>query len=229
MVRYIGPKVRILRRLGVLPGLTRKKARRGVVTSPGQHGKVVLRKSKRSFLSGDYKERLIQKQKLRYNYGITEKQLFSYYNKAKEKKGVTGNILLALLEGRLDCIVYRLGFAPSIPAARQYINHRHIFVNKKLVTIPSFLCFKNDIISIQKEVSKKLIEKEFQSQQEKRKLILRRLSQLKLAKSRFYSLLPTHLKILNEEQLEAKMVDAIQRKNVSLRIKELKVVEYYSR
>jgi hypothetical protein len=80
-----------------------------------------------------------------------------------------------------------------------------------------------------KDVSRNLISKEFQLQQEKRKLVLRRMKRMQLSKSRFYSLLPNHLKLMNEENLEAKVISAVKRKNVCLRIKELKVVEYYSR
>ncbi len=85
MVRYIGPKVKIIRRLGVLPGLTSKisKLRK---KSPGQHGKRLISKNKRTSLSGDYRERLLEKQKIRYNYGLTEKQLVAYYRKARKKK-----------------------------------------------------------------------------------------------------------------------------------------------
>jgi small subunit ribosomal protein S4 len=89
MVRYTGPKIRIIRRLGLLPGLTRKNAKIRTKT-PGQHGKVLFKKSKRGLLSNDYRERLIEKQKLRFNYGVTEKQLISYYKKAKKKVGATG-------------------------------------------------------------------------------------------------------------------------------------------
>ena len=82
MVRYTGPRVRIIRRLGLLPGLTRKNAKNRTKT-PGQHGKLVFAKTKRSSLSDDYKERLLEKQKLRFNYGVTEKQLVGYFKEAK--------------------------------------------------------------------------------------------------------------------------------------------------
>ena len=100
MTRYTGPRVKIIRRLGLLPGLTRKTTKTRTKT-PGQHGKLVLAKSKRSSLSDDYKERLLEKQKLRFNYGVTEKQLVSYYKEAKRRKTSTGTTLLELLEGRL--------------------------------------------------------------------------------------------------------------------------------
>lgn len=227
MVRYTGPKIRIVRRLGLLPGLTRKNTNRS--TTPGQHGKMIFTKTKRSSLSDDYKERLLEKQKIRFNYGVTEKQLLSYYKEAKRRQGATGTLLLELLESRLDCVVYRLGFAPTIPAARQIVNHGHIVVNKKNINIPSFLCQKGDIISPKnRDQSKKLIQENFELQQQKRKLIQRRMKRVNLTKSRFNSLLPSHLEI-NNENFEGKYLSPVKRKDVLLRINELKVVEYYSR
>jgi small subunit ribosomal protein S4 len=230
MVRYTGPRIRIIRRLGLLPGLTKKSAKNRTRT-PGDHGKGIFTKSKRSSLSDDYKERLLEKQKLRFNYGVTEKQLVSYYKEAKRRKGPTGALLLEILEARLDCIVYRLGFAATIPAARQIVNHGHILVNNKLINIPSFLCKKGDIISIkERSQSKKLISENFEIQQQKRKLIQRRMKRVNLAKSRFQTLLPSHLEISNEnEKLIGKFNFPVKRKDVLLRINELKVVEYYSR
>jgi small subunit ribosomal protein S4 len=228
MARYIGPRIRIVRRLGLLPGLTRKNPKNRTKT-PGQHGKILFTKSKRSSLSDDYRERLIEKQKLRFNYGITEKQLISYYKEAKRRKGSTGQLLLELLEARLDCVIYRLGFASTIPAARQIVNHGHILINNRLVNIPSFLCQKGDIISIKdKESSKKLVSSNFELQQQKRKLIQRRMKRVNLTKSRFHSLLPKHLEI-NTDLLGGKVIMAVKRKDVLVRINELKVVEYYSR
>jgi small subunit ribosomal protein S4 len=228
MVRYLGPKVKIVRRLGLLPGLTRKNSKNRKKT-PGQHGKVVFLKKSRSSLSDDYRQRLLEKQKLRFNYGVTEKQLVSYYKKAKASKGSTMNLLLEQLEARLDCIVYRLGFASTIPAARQIINHGHIIVNNKLVDIASFLCSPNDIISIkEREKSKKLLTSNFNNQQQKRLLIKRRMKRVNLTKSRFHSLLPKHLEI-NEETFVAKMLSPVKRKDVLVKVDELKVVEYYSR
>jgi small subunit ribosomal protein S4 len=229
MVRYIGPRLRIIRRLGLLPGLTKKKIKNRAAT-PGEHGKITftLNKTKRSSLADDYKERLREKQKLRFNYGITEKQLLSYYHEAKRRKGSTGTILLEILESRLDCVIFRMGFTATIPAARQLINHGHVIVNNKLVNIPSFLCKKGDIIKF-KEKSKNLVFPYFESQQQKRILIKRRLTRLKKIKSRFYSLLPKHLEINNEKELIGKFLRVVRRKDVLLRINELKVVEYYSR
>lgn len=228
MARYTGPRIRIIRRLGLLPGLTRKNIKNRA-TTPGQHGKLIQTKSKRSSLSDDYRDRLFEKQKLRFNYGISEKQLISYYKQAKSEIGSTGNILLQLLEARLDCIIYRLGFAPTIPSARQIVNHGHILVNGKLVNIPSFLCQNSDLITVkEKSQSKQLIGKNLENQQQKRTLIQRRMKRVKLTNSRFHSLLPLHLSV-DSENLTGKIICPVKRKDVLVRVNELKVVEYYSR
>lgn len=227
MVRYIGPRLRIIRRLGLLPGLTRKTSKNKKKT-PGEHGKLLFKNSKRASLSDDYKIRLIEKQKLRFNYGVTESQLLSYYKKAKKFKGSTGSLLLELLEARLDCLVYRLGFAPTIPSARQLITHGHLLVNNKKVTIPSFLCKIGDSISIKdNQKSKEIVNQHFQKQQRKRKLILQRMKKMKYKKHRFTSLLPTHLKI-DSKNLIGKVLSSVKRNNLLIKINELKVVEYYS-
>jgi small subunit ribosomal protein S4 len=228
MVRYIGPRIRIIRRLGLLPGLTRKSVKNRTKT-PGQHGKIMFTKTKRSSLSDDYRERLFEKQKLRFNYGITEKQLVSYYKEAKRRVGSTGTLLLELLEARLDCVIYRLGFASTIPAARQIVNHGHILVNNKMINIPSFICKAGDIIVIKdREKSKQLITTNFEVQQQKRTLIQRRMKRVNLTQSRFHSLLPKHLSV-DTETMTAKFISPVKRKDVLVRINELKVVEYYSR
>ena len=229
MVRYRGPRVRIIRRLGLLPGLTRKSSKNRTKT-PGQHGKIVFAKtSSRTSLSDDYKDRLFEKQKLRFNYGVTEKQLISYYKEAKRIQGATGTLLLELLEARLDCVIYRLGFAPTIPAARQIVNHGHVLVNNKKIDIAGFICKKGDIITIKdKEKSRTLIANNLEAQQQKRTLIERRMKRVNLTKSRFHSLLPKHLEV-NVDDLTAKFVSPVRRKDVLVRINELKVIEYYSK
>ena len=228
MVRYTGPRVRIIRRLGLLPGLTKKNAKNRTKT-PGQHGKLVFSKTKRSSLSDDYRERLLEKQKLRFNYGVTEKQLVGYFKEAKNRSGSTGTLLLELLESRLDCVIYRLGFASTIPAARQIINHGHILVNNKMINIASFICRAGDVITVKDRAqSKKLVANNFETQQQKRKLIQRRMKRVNLTKSRFHSLLPKHLE-MDSETMIGKFVSPVKRKDVLVRINELKVVEYYSR
>ena len=131
MSRYIGPKIRIIRRLGELPGLTKKTTARKY--GPGQHGPSKL--TKKITLS-DYSLRLQEKQKLRYNYGISEKQLYGYVKEARSLKGASGTFLLQLLEMRLDNLVYRLGFSSTIASARQFVTHSHICVNNKNINIP---------------------------------------------------------------------------------------------
>jgi small subunit ribosomal protein S4 len=169
MSRYVGPRLRIIRRLGKLRGFTRKKPfrrsykgkgpLRGRVIQSGQHGLTKLFKSK----SSDYLIRLKVKQRLRYNYGINEKQLINYVRKAKRMKQSTGQVLLQLLEMRLDNVVFRLNMAPTIGAARQIISHGHIQINGKKVNIPSYMCKPKDVISVtMKESSLKLINKNLQ-------------------------------------------------------------------
>lgn len=171
MSKYIGPKLRITRRLGQLRGLTRKKTDRRVykisrgpkskliVIPPGQHGRTKLFQTSRYNTSKfDYLIRLKVKQRLRYNYGLTERQLVSYVRKAKKIKESTGQVLLQYIEMRLDNIVFRLNMAPTIVAARQMINHGHILVNNQRLNIPSYICKPKDVISVaNKQKSLKLV------------------------------------------------------------------------
>jgi small subunit ribosomal protein S4 len=187
MSRYIGPRLRILRRIGKLRGFTRKKpfrrsfrgkgALQGKVLPPGQHGLTKLFKS-RPFDSSesDYLIRLKVKQRLRYNYGITEKQLVRYMRQAKRTKESTGQVLLQLLEMRLDNIVFRLNMAPTIPAARQLISHGHIHVNARKVNIASYMCKPKDVISVSmKESSLKLVNRNLQEYAQKMSTYKKRL------------------------------------------------------
>ena len=179
MSRYLGPRLRIIRRLGKLRGLTRKKPfrrmfkgkgpLRGKVIPPGQHGLAKLLKGGPNQSGGsDYLIRLKVKQRLRYNYGITERQLIKYVRKAKRTKESTGQVLLQLLEMRLDNIVFRLNMAPTIAAARQLISHGHIRVNNKKVNIASYMCKPKDVISVaMKQKSLKLVNKNLKEYYEK--------------------------------------------------------------
>ena len=127
------PRLKILRRLGVqLPGLTRKDGERRP-TPPGQHGPTGGRRKKSLF-----RRRLEEKQKVRFNYGVTEGQMRRYMAMASSMPGVTGHNFLAVLERRLDNVVFRLGFAPTIPAARQLVSHGHVLVDGRRVDRPSF-------------------------------------------------------------------------------------------
>jgi small subunit ribosomal protein S4 len=142
MARYRGPRLKIVRRFGQqLPGLTRKSAENRPYP-PGQHG--MGRKPKPS----DYRVRLEEKQKLRKNYGLSERQLRNYFRHASALKGDTGGNLLQLLESRLDNVVFRAGFAPTIPAARQLVAHGHFRVNGKKVNIPSYRVREGEVIAL---------------------------------------------------------------------------------
>jgi len=204
MSRYRGPKLRIIRRLGKLPGLTQKTSKKGA--KPGQHGKTLSDGKKKTT---EYGLRLEEKQKLKFNYGITESQLYHYIKEARRRKGITGLILLQLLEMRLDTICFSLGFAPTIGSARQLVNHGHIMVNNQVVNISSFQCQINDIIGVKsKSTSKNLVE-----------------NNLKVIK---FIDPPTHLE-LNKSKLEGRVKNYCDRNELVLDLNELLVIEYYSR
>lgn len=131
MARYIGPKSRIARRFGE-PIFGPDKALNKRNYAPGQHG--VNRRKKTS----EYGSQLNEKQKAKYTYGVLERQFRILFERAQRSKGITGEILLQLLESRLDNIVYRLGIAPTRSAARQLVNHGHIVVDGKVLNIPSY-------------------------------------------------------------------------------------------
>ncbi len=201
MSRYRGPRLRIIRRLGKLPGFTNKLSKK--LLTPGQHGSLSTKKL------SQFSVRLKEKQKLRFHYGITERQLVNYIKKAKIKKGSVGKLLLTLLEMRLDNIIFRLGFAPTVVSARQLVTHGHIFVNGRLVNIPSFSCRPRDCLKVS-------ISSTSQS------LVKRNLEAVDCL------LIPPHL-LLDKDNLEARVVSSVNRKSISLVINELLVVEFYSR
>lgn len=146
-MRYTGPKDRLSRREGFdLFGKGAKFTRLSV--PPGQHGPKGSRKL------SDFGRQLREKQKAKRFYGVSEKQFEKYVSEAGEFSGNTGEILIELLERRLDNAVYRLGFAPSRPAARQLVSHRHILVNGKVLNIPSYRVKKEDIISLDAKAQK---------------------------------------------------------------------------
>lgn len=227
MAKYIGPKIKIIRKLGVLPGLTKKNINTRTKT-PGQHGRLLDFNNKQFSLADDYRERLVEKQKLRFNYGISEKQLLNYYNSAKKQQGSTGLLLLEALESRLDCIIHRLGFSTTINEGRQFINHGHILVNNKKVNIASFQCRPKDIIQINNNFKiKALIINNINKEQEKYALIKKHTSAINLFKYNFINFLSPHLD-LNLNTCTGKILSIINRKFLLLKINELKVVEYYS-
>lgn len=204
MSRYRGPKLKISRRLGLLPGLTTKKSKK--INRPGKDGNANADTGKKLT---EYGVRLEEKQKLKFNYGLTENQLYRYVKEARRRQGVTGLILLQLLEMRIDTLCYTLGYAKSISQARQLVNHGHITVNKKKVNIPSFQCRLNDVIGIkERSSSKTLVENNLKNNQ--------------------VSILPSHLKF-DSTKLEAKILDYCDRDDMVLQLNELLVIEHYSR
>ncbi|MBK1881165.1 30S ribosomal protein S4 [Luteolibacter pohnpeiensis] len=142
MARYTGPRAKISRRFGVsLFGPSKALDRRNF--PPGQHGVRAGRKKK-----SEYSVALGEKQKLRFQYGILEKQFRGYYEEAARRRGVTGEILLQLLETRLDNVVFRAGFGNTRQAARQLVNHGHVLVNGRTVDIASFQVKPGDVIKV---------------------------------------------------------------------------------
>lgn len=200
MSRYRGPRLRVVRRLGELPGLTRKTPRKQY--PPGQHGQGRRKRS-------EYAVRLEEKQKLRFNYGVSEKQLMSYVKKARRATGSTGTALLELLEMRLDNTVFRLGMAGTIPGARQLVNHGHITVNGGVVSIASYQCKPGDVIGVR-------------NRDRSRQLVERNMEYPGLAN------LPSHLEF-DKNTMIGKVNGVVEREWVALEINELLVVEYYSR
>nr|YP_009232044.1 ribosomal protein S4 [Lavandula angustifolia]YP_010973914.1 ribosomal protein S4 [Salvia leucantha]UGS82427.1 ribosomal protein S4 [Salvia curviflora]UGS82688.1 ribosomal protein S4 [Salvia tubifera]AMA20363.1 ribosomal protein S4 [Lavandula angustifolia]QXM17120.1 ribosomal protein S4 [Salvia leucantha]QYL01729.1 ribosomal protein S4 [Salvia leucantha] len=199
MSRYRGPRFKKIRRLGALPGLTNKRPKAGSD----------FRNQSRSGKKSQYRIRLEEKQKLRFHYGLTERQLLKYVHIAGKAKGSTGQVLLQLLEMRLDNILFRLGMASTIPAARQLVNHRHILVNGRIVDIPSYRCKPRDIIMAKdEEKSRTLIQNSLNSSPQAE--------------------VPNHL-TLHPVQYKGLVNQIIDSKWVGLKINELLVVEYYSR
>jgi small subunit ribosomal protein S4 len=196
MARYRGPRVKIVRRLGELPGLTTKVPNR--LYPPGQHGPAASRQK-----LSQYRIRLQEKQKLRYNYGVSEKQLLSYVRQARRAKGPTGEILLQMLEMRLDNIVYRLGFAPTIRAARQFVSHGLITVNGTRVNVPSYQCSPKEVI---KSIATPVITHA----------------------NTFGGTVPSHLS-MNKGSTSGEIQRVVTRSQVALTVNELLIIEFYSR
>nr|YP_009765841.1 ribosomal protein S4 [Julbernardia globiflora]QIS96201.1 ribosomal protein S4 [Julbernardia globiflora]QSX28300.1 ribosomal protein S4 [Julbernardia paniculata] len=199
MSRYRGPRFKKIRRLGSLPGLTTKRPRAGSD----------LRNQSRSGKKSQYRIRLEEKQKLRFHYGLTERQMLKYVRIARKAKGSTGRVLLQLLEMRLDNILFRLGMASTIPQARQFVNHRHVLVNGRIVDIPSYRCKPQDIIKAGDEQKSKTLIQNFLDSPPREEL-------------------PKHL-TLHPFQYKGLVNQIIDSKWIGLKINELLVVEYYSR
>lgn len=200
MSRYTGPRLRIVRRLGTdLPGLTRKIADRRPYP-PGQHGQ-----RRRRF--SEFKKQLYEKQKLRYNYGLTETQMRNLFVEAQRSKEPAGRKLLQFLEQRLDNVVFRLGLAPTIPAARQLVVHGHILVDGRKTDRPSYRVTPGEEIAV-KQTSRNL------------ERIEDSIAQPSLRP-------PTYLEF-NKDTKVGKMTAEPSREDVPLQVDETYVVEYYS-
>ena len=144
MARYTGPKTRIARKFGeAIFGPDKVLSKKNY--PPGQHGANKRRKT------SEYGIQLREKQKAKYTYGVLEKQFRNLYEKASRTKGIKGEVLLQLLEARLDNVVYRLGMAPTRAAARQLVSHKHIIVDGKVVNIPSFSVKPGQIVGVREK------------------------------------------------------------------------------
>ncbi|MDR2914231.1 MAG: 30S ribosomal protein S4 [Tannerella sp.] len=148
MARYTGPKTKIARKFGeAIYGPDKVLSKKNY--PPGQHGANRRRKT------SEYGTQLREKQKAKYTYGVLEKQFRNLFEKASRSKGITGEVLLQLLEGRLDNVVFRLGLAPTRDAARQLVSHRHITVDGRVVNIPSYSVKPGQLVGV-RERSKSL-------------------------------------------------------------------------
>jgi small subunit ribosomal protein S4 len=202
MARYTGPRVRISRRFGIpIFGPTKYLERRAY--GPGVHGPKSRRKTT------DYGLGLIEKQKLRYYYGLLERQFRGVYEKALRRRGVTGEQMLQILETRLDNVVYHLGFANTRAAARQMVSHGHITVNGRKVNVPSFALKVNNVIEVKNNnVSRQLATKN-----------------LEVATSRS---VPDWL-LMNKEEFKGTVLRIPTRDEIQPIANEQAVVEFYSR
>lgn len=201
MARYIGPKTKIARKFGE-PIYGPDKYFEKKKYPPGQHGNEQRRKK-----LSEYGTQLKEKQKAKYTYGILERQFRKTFKKASKHKGITGTVLLQLLEARLDNVIYRMGMAPTRDAARQLVNHRHVMVNGEIVNIPSYNVKPDDIVGI-RERSKSL--EIVQQAMEKR--------------SNKYSWLEW-----DDDQVAGKFMNYPEREDIPENINEQLIVELYSK
>jgi small subunit ribosomal protein S4 len=199
------PRLKVIRRLGTaLPGLTRKQPE-WKTYPPGQHGPTGKRRK-----ASTYRTRLEEKQKLRWNYGISERQLRRYFESASNEAGPTGENLLALLERRLDNVVFRLGISPTIPAARQLVSHGHVRVNGKRLDRTSYLVEIGDTVT----VSDKTRNNPAVMQAVKRGPELR---------------MPSYLALDPDDPFTGRVIGRPARTDVSLIVDEAAIVEFYAR
>jgi len=201
MAKYTGPKTKIARKFGE-PIFGPDKILQKKNYPPGQHGNDRKRKP------SEYGTQLREKQKAKYTYGILEKQFRNLFQKASRSKGITGEVLLQLLECRLDNLVFRMGIAPTRAAARQLISHRHITVNQHIVNIPSFIVKAGQTIAV-REKSKSL------------EIIAQTLADFNHSKYPWIEWNPTNL--------NATLLHLPQRTDIPENIKEQLIVELYSK
>jgi small subunit ribosomal protein S4 len=201
MARYNGPKTKISRIFGE-PILGNGKWLNKNSSPPGQHGAQRKRKT-----LGEYALQLREKQKAKYTYGVLEKQFRKTFEEASRRKGVTGENLIKLLEARLDNTVFRMGIAPSRPAARQLVSHKHITVNGVVVNIPSYQLKPGDIVSIKdKDRENTSITSQFRGKNQKFNWV-----------------------DWNETEMQGTFVAYPERESVPENIKEQLIVELYSK
>lgn len=202
MARYTGPKSRVARKFGdPIYGPDKHLDRKNF--PPGQHG--INKKRKKT---SEYGVQLREKQKAKYTYGVLERQFRNAFEKASRTKGVTGEVLLQILESRLDNVVYRLGVAPSRASARQLVSHRHITVNGEVVNIPSYQLKAGDIIGV-REKSKSL------------EVIVETLTSRKSSKLSWLE--------WDDAQMAGKFMNTPVRADIPEDIKEQLIVELYSK
>lgn len=201
MARYIGPKTKIARKFGEpIYGPDKVLAKKNY--PPGQHG--LNRRKKMS----EYAVQLREKQKAKYTYGVLERQFRILFEKAQRSKGITGAILLQLLESRLDNVVYRMGIAPTRAAARQLVSHRHIVLDGKVVNIPSCQVKPGQVVGV-REKSKSL------------EVIAASLDGYNHSKFPWIE--------WNESSLSGKFLHLPEREDIPENIKEQLIVELYSK
>lgn len=202
MARYTGPRTKKSRSFGEsIFGYDKSFEKRKF--APGQHGA-----TKRRGTPSEYAIQLKEKQKAKYTYGILEKQFANTFNEANRRQGVTGEILLSLLELRLDNTVFRLGLAPTRSGARQLVSHKHITVNGRIVNIPSYSLRVGDVVGVR----------------EKSKTINMVVDSIATSNIKRYNWLE-----FNSEKLEGRYVELPTRDQIPENIKEHLIVELYSK
>ncbi len=202
MARYTGPKTKIARKFGdSIFGPDKSFEKKNYL--PGQHGQ-----NRRRRKQSEYGIQLKEKQKAKYTYGILEKQFSNLFKKASRSKGVTGEVLLQLLESRLDNVVYRLGLAPTRDGARQLVSHRHITVAGNVVSIPSYTLRSGDVVGV-REKSKSL------------EVITESLGTARYSSSSWLE--------WDSDSMTGKFLNVPEREDIPENIKEQLIVELYSK